>query len=469
MRLALLTLIGALALAGAPAAASLQDYRQAYLDAAKIEEYGGKLREALNTIGGFQPPCGLKVIPTAYPYMAFKDDRNAIQAAFQGTDVAESGSWVEVGPGDFRALIYGIGELGKDWFKRVSTVVDLAQEPARWALKVHEETHAWEGAVEKVGETWDAWEQHKGSDDLKTAIASRTLAVLGLVVSGNWRAIFNEVNKAARVAENLGSVTIPANVYGNQSAITLDLSKCETPEDVANAIKRDLINAVFGDSQLMPDRVIQLIDKEAKHFGLGDNFVETYLEGGQYQPHPGGFTKDEVKKVIELFRQGKDVYGQPLPEEALAFAVLFSIEKVWKEYEEYVHQYGHFFPPAAEDAKLARDEIQKAVKDLESVLDRLNAWADVGVTKARLESNPIECAPAVKDWAVGRLFDEVRALQQKVSRLEQKVGSGGAAQGQQRTSQPGGQGGRQQGGKSGSPVSPVIALLALLAALGRRR
>ncbi|WP_456466935.1 hypothetical protein, partial [Methanopyrus sp.] len=145
MRLALLTLIGALALAGAPAAASLQDYRQAYLDAAKIEEYGGELREALNTIGGFQPPCGLKVIPTAYPYMAFKDDRNAIQAAFQGTDVAESGSWVEVGPGDFRALIYGIGELGKDWFKRVSTVVDLAQEPARWALKVHEETHAWEG------------------------------------------------------------------------------------------------------------------------------------------------------------------------------------------------------------------------------------------------------------------------------------------------------------------------------------
>jgi hypothetical protein len=366
-----------------------------------------------------------------------------------------------VGPGDFRALIYGIGELGKDWFKRVSTVIDLAQEPAQWALKVHEETHAWEGAVETtvqvgnqsvtVGETWKEWEsalnqvsgdqnaEKEVKDAIGKAIASRTLAVLGLVVSGNWRAIFNEANKAARVAENLGKVTIPAGVYGNQSPITLDLSKCETPEDVANAIKSNLIKTIFKkDDQLMPNRVIQLIDKEANYFGLGDNFVETYLEGGQYQPHSGGFTKDEVKKVIELFRQGKDVYEQPLSEEALAFAVLFSIEDVWAAYEEYVHQYGHFFPPAAEDAKLARDEIQKAVKDLESVLDRLNAWADVGVTKDRLESNPIECAPAVKDWAVGRLFDEVRELQQRVSRMERKAGSG-------------------------------IALLALLAALGRRR
>ncbi|MEO2240486.1 MAG: hypothetical protein ABGY09_00280 [Euryarchaeota archaeon] len=493
MRLALLTLIGVLTLAGTPAAASLQDYRKAYLDAAKIEEYGGKLREALDTIGGFQPPCGLKAIPTAYPYMAFKDDKSAIQTAFKGTDVAGSSSWAEVGPGDFRALIYGIGELGNDWFKRVSTVVDLAQEPARWALKVHEETHSWEEAVETtvqvgnqsvtVGETWKDWDsalsqvsgnkdaENKVKDAIRRAIASRTLAVLGLVVSGNWRAIFNEPNKAARVAENLGSVEIPAGVYGNQSPITLDFSECETPEDVATVIKDKLISVVFNDNRLTPDYVIQLIDKEAEHFGLvgqGKKFVETYLEGGSYQPHPGGFTKDEMKKVIELFKQGKDVYGQSLSEDALAFAVLFSIEDVWAAYEEYVHQYGHFFPPAADDAKLARDEIQKAVGDLESVLDKLNAWADVGVTKAKLESNPIECAPAVKDWAVGRLFDEVRALQQKVSRLEQKVSSGSAAQGQQRL---GGQGG-QQGGQAGrgkGPVSPVIALLALLAALGRRR
>jgi len=464
VRIVIPTLLGLLVALGG-ASAGLQECKQAYLDAAKIEEYGGKLREALNTIGGFQPPCGLKVVPTAYPYMALKDDKSAIQTVFEGTDVAESGSWTEVGPGDFRALIYGIHELSENWFKRVSTVVDLAQEPAKWALKVHEETHAWEGAVEKVGETWDAWEQHKGSDDLKTAIASRTLAVLGLVVSENWRAIFNEANKAAHIAANVGKVEIPAGVYGNDNPIELDFSKCETPGDVTGVIK-GLIKAVFGDDQLTPARVIALIDREAEHFGLGSNFVETYLEGGQYEPHPGGFTKDEMKQVIELFKQGKDVYGQPLSEDALAFAVLFSIENVWATYEEYVHQYGHFFPPAADDAKLARDKIQEAVSDLVSVLDKLNAWADVGITKVKLKSNPIECAPAVKDWAVGQLFGAVGQLQQKVSELESKVSElekKGAGKGT-------GKGETGKGGK-GVPVNPLVALAGLvtvLVALRRR-
>ncbi|AAM01725.1 hypothetical protein [Methanopyrus kandleri] len=411
------------------AAADLQEYKEAYSAAAKIEEYGEKVKESLNIIGGFQPPCGLKVIPTAYPYMAFKDDKDAISKVFQGTDVAESGSWTEVGPGDFRALIYGIHELGENWFERVKVVADLAQKPADYALKVHEETHAWEGAVEKVGETWEDWENHKGDENLKTAIASRVLAVLGLVVSENWRAIFNEVNKAAQIAENVGRVTIPAGVYGNDSPIELDFSKCESPEDVVNVIK-----AAFGD--LTPDRVIELIDSEAKYFGLGDKFVENYMEGGQYQPHEGGFTVDEMKDVIEKFKSGKDIYGQELSEEALAFAILFNIEDVWATYEEYVHQYGHFFPPAESDLKLACDKIEENAKIVEDVLNKLNAWADVGITKAEFESNPLECAPAVKDWAVGELFGVVEKLEKR------KI-----------------------------PLSPVVVLAGLLAALAvlRRR
>ncbi|WP_456454507.1 hypothetical protein [Methanopyrus sp.] len=418
------------------AAADLQEYKEAYSAAAKIEEYGEKVRDSLNIIGGFQPPCGLKVVPTAYPYMAFKDDKDVISKVFQGTDVAESESWTEVGPGDFRALIYGIHELGENWFERVKVVADLAQEPADYALKVHEETHAWEGAVEKVGETWEDWEAHKGDENLKTAIASRVLAVLGLVVSENWRAVFNETNKAAQIAENVGKVTIPAGVYGNDDPIELDFSKCESPEDVTNVIKNNLIKVVFGTDDLTPNRVIELIDLEAKHFGLGDNFVETYMEGGQYQPHEGGFTVEDMKKVIEMFKSGNDVYGQKLSEDALAFAILFNIEDVWATYEEYVHQYGHFFPPAESDLKLACDKVEENAKTVENVLDKLNAWADVGITKAKFESNPLECAPAVKDWAVGELFNVVEKLERK------KV-----------------------------PVNPVAVLVGLLAALAvlRRR
>ncbi|WP_456481316.1 hypothetical protein [Methanopyrus sp.] len=398
------------------AAADLQEYKEAYTAAAKIEEYGGKVRESLNIIGGFQPPCGLKVVPTAYPYMAFKDDKTAISKVFQGTDVAESESWTEVGPGDFRALVYGIHELGQNWFDRVKVIADLAQEPAKYALKVHEETHAWEGAVESVGETWEDWESHKGDPHLKTAIASRTLAVLGLVVSENWRALFNEVNKAAQIAENVGTIKIPAGVYGNASEITLNFTGCESPDDVLKVIKEELIKAVFGDDQLTPERVITLIDREAKYFGLGDNFVESYMEGGQYHPHEGGFTVEEMKKVIEMFKSGEDIYGNQLPEEALAFAVLFNIEDVWATYEEYVHQYGHFFPPAEDDLKLACDKIEENAKIIENVLDKLGAWADVGITKSKFESNPVECAPAIKDWAVGELFSVVEELKKKVKR-----------------------------------------------------
>ncbi|WP_456483851.1 hypothetical protein [Methanopyrus kandleri] len=422
------------------AAADLQEYKEAYSAAAKMEEYGEKVKESLNVIGGFQPPCGLKVIPTAYPYMAFKDDKDAISKVFQGTDVAESESWTEVGPGDFRALIYGIHELGENWFERVKVVADLAQEPADYALKVHEETHAWEGAVEKVGETWEDWENYKGDENLKTAIASRVLAVLGLVVSENWRAIFNEVNKAAQIAENVGKVTVPAGIYGNSSDIELDFSKCETPEDVVGVIKQLLQQlkqeGVLDSDELTPDNVIKLIDLEAKHFGLGDAFVEDYMEGGQYQPHEGGFTVEEMKEVIEKFKSGRDIYDGSLSEDALAFAILFNIEDVWVTYEEYVHQYGHFFPPAESDLKLACDKIEENAKIVENVLDKLNAWADVGITKARFESNPLECAPAVKDWAVGELFGVVE-------KLERKKG----------------------------PVSPVMMLVGLLAALAvlRRR
>ncbi|WP_457614055.1 hypothetical protein, partial [Methanopyrus sp.] len=389
--------------------------------------------------------------PTAYPYMAFKDDKNAISKVFQGTDVAESSSWTEVGPGDFRALIYGIHELGENWFERVKIVADLAQEPAKYALKVHEETHAWEGATEAVGETWEDWENHKGDENLKKAIASRVLAVLGLVVSENWRALFNEVNKAAQIAENVGKVTILSGIYGNSNPIELDFSKCESPADVVGVIKGLLQQlkqeGVLESDELNPSNVIKLIDLEAKYFGLGDNFVETYMESGQYQPHEGGFTVEEMENVIKMFKEGKDVYGNSLSEEALAFAVLFNMEDVWATYEEYVHQYGHFFPPAEDDLKLACDKIDKNVKVITDILNKLNAWADVGITRGELQSNPPEYAPAVKDWAVGKLFDVVEELEKKL----------GTSKGQ-----PGKEG---RGEEKRTPVSLVTALIGLLAAL----
>ncbi|NPB01544.1 MAG: hypothetical protein GXO28_01365, partial [Methanopyri archaeon] len=161
----------------------LEKYKEIYLAAFRINLAGSLLTSSLNKIAGFHPPCGLTLVPEAYPYMALKDDHKFIYTVFEPMDTAQATSWTEVAPGDFKALVNLYDkELEDHWFHRIELVVENIQAPAKWAMKVHEETHAWEGATDVIGTTWEEWikEKNSGSLDLskvKTAICSRTLAV----------------------------------------------------------------------------------------------------------------------------------------------------------------------------------------------------------------------------------------------------------------------------------------------------
>jgi len=436
----------------------LEKYKEIYLAAFRINLAGSLLTSSLNKIAGFHPPCGLTLVPEAYPYMALKDDHKFIYTVFEPMDTAQATSWTEVAPGDFKALVNLYDkELEDHWFHRIELVVENIQAPAKWAMKVHEETHAWEGATDVIGTTWEEWikEKNSGSLDLskvKTAICSRTLAVIGLTISENWRALFNDYNHAAHIAVNIGKVTIPAGIWG-PSAITIDFSKCQTVDDVAKVLKQAL-----GVDKLDAQLFWKLVTREWNYF-TGENYtpqqLQNYIEN-VYKPHPGGYTHEDVIKAIDLFNSGKDIYGNPLSEDAYAFAILFSIEDVWQTYEEYVHQYGHIFPPSAEDSAMAVNIIKNNMQIIEK---DFHAWADIGATELQFENVPTKYTPRIQAWVIGHLFDVIAQLE--------KGGVPTGSQGQVSV-QPSSQ---YPNVVQVTPVNPLVILLALplALALARRR